>query len=112
MTKFFPVREWGIQTLSAVEPGLPQFVDSGYPHASDERGSNYQPVGGSGHYGRNAYWQKIISHRRMDIRMNDNQEIFAFSMGNFLAAALQAAVLLMALFQELQWENSIRVRHS
>lgn len=26
MTKFFPVREWGIQTLSAVEPGLPQFV--------------------------------------------------------------------------------------
>lgn len=58
MTKFFPVREWGIQTLSAVEPGLPQFVIPDIRMLPMKRGSNYQPFGGSGHYGRNASGRK------------------------------------------------------
>lgn len=85
MTKFLPVREWGIQTLSAVEPGLPQFV------IPDVRMLPMKEVVtislsvavvimAETLLAENNFAQKN------GYRMNDNQEIFAFSMGNFLAA--------------------------
>lgn len=58
MTKFFSGEGMGNPDAVCSRTGTSTVCDSGYPHASDERGSNYQPFGGSGHYGRNASGRK------------------------------------------------------
>ena len=85
MTKFFPVREWGIQTLSAVEPGLPQFVIPDIRMLPMKEVVTISlsvavVIMAETLLAENNFAQKN------GYRMNDNQEIFAFSMGNFLAA--------------------------
>lgn len=110
MTKFFPVREWGIQTLSAVEPGLPQFVIPDIRMLPMKEVVTISlsvavVIMAETLLAENNFAQKN------GYRMNDNQEIL-HSPWEISWQHLQAAVLLMALFQELQWENSIRVRHS
>ncbi len=85
MTKFLPVREWGIQTLSAVEPGLPQFVIPDIRMLPMKEVVTISlsvavVIMAETLLAENNFAQKN------GYRMNDNQEIFAFSMGNFLAA--------------------------
>lgn len=85
MTFFLPVREWGIQTLSAVEPGLPKWQFPrlwAYPLKDMITISLSVAVVIMAEtlLAENNFAQKN------GYRINDNQEILAFSMGNFLAA--------------------------
>ena len=85
MTKFLPVRDWGIQTLSAVEPGLPQFVIPDIRLLPMKEVVTISlsvavVIMAETLLAENNFAQKN------GYRINDNQEIFAFSMGNFLAA--------------------------
>ena len=85
MTKFLPIRDWGIQTLSAVEPGLPHFV------IPDIRLLPMKEVVTISLSVAVVIMEETLLAennfaQKNGYRINDNQEIFAFSMGNFLAA--------------------------
>lgn len=85
MTKFLPVREWGVQTLAAVEPGLPKW---GLPDFSAVPVKDAITISLSVAVvimaetllAENSFAQKN------GYRIDDNREILAFSMGNLLAA--------------------------
>ena len=85
MTRVLPVREWGIQTLAAVEPGLPawSFPDlTAIPikEAVTISLSVAVVIMAETLLAENNFAQKN------GYRINDNQEILAFSAGNFVAA--------------------------
>jgi len=85
MTRVLPVREWGIQTLAAVEPGLPawSFPDlTAIPikEAVTISLSVAVVIMAETLLAENNFAQKNGYH------INDNQEILAFSAGNFVAA--------------------------
>lgn len=86
MTKLLPVEEWGIQTLASVEPGLPKwslpdFTAVPIQDAVTISLSVAVVIMAETLLAENSFAQKN------GYRINDNQEILAFSMGN-LAAAL------------------------
>lgn len=85
MTCFLPLKEWGIQTLTAVEPGLPQW------HMPKLIGMPLQEmvtvslsvavvIMAETLLAENSFAQKN------GYRVDDNREILAFSMANFMAA--------------------------
>lgn len=86
MTKLLPVEEWGIQTLASVETGLPKwslpdFTAVPIQDAVTISLSVAVVIMAETLLAENSFAQKN------GYRINDNQEILAFSMGN-LAAAL------------------------
>ena len=85
MTKFLPVREWGIQTLSAVQTGLPRWkaVDLSAVPLKDAITISLSVavvIMAETLLAENNFAQKNR------YRINDNQELLAFSLGNFAAA--------------------------
>ena len=85
MTRVLPVRDWGIQTLAAVEPGLPawSFPDLTVipiKEAVTISLSVAVVIMAETLLAENNFAQKN------GYRINDNQEILAFSAGNFVAA--------------------------
>ena len=86
MTKYLPLRAWGIKTLDAVEPGLPvwslpDFTAMPVREAVTISLSVAVVIMAETLLAENNFAQKN------GYRINDNQEILAFAMGN-LAAAL------------------------
>lgn len=86
MTKYLPLRAWGIKTLDAVEPGLPvwslpDFTAVPVREAVTISLSVAVVIMAETLLAENNFAQKN------GYRINDNQEILAFAMGN-LAAAL------------------------
>lgn len=85
MTKFLPLKKWGVVTLSAVEPGLMPFAlpdISVIPvrEAVTISLSVAIVIMAETLLAENCFAQKN------GYRINDNQEIFAFAMGNLIAA--------------------------
>ena len=85
MTKFLPFKKWGVVTLSAVEPGLMPFAlpdISVIPvrEAVTISLSVAIVIMAETLLAENSFAQKN------GYRINDNQEIFAFAMGNLIAA--------------------------
>ena len=82
MTRFLPVREWGVQTLAAVEPGMPEWSipDFSAIAPKDAIITSLSVIMAETLLAENSFAQKN------GYKIDDNQEIFAFSMGNFVAA--------------------------
>ena len=83
--EFLPVREWGIQTLSAVQTGLPRWkaVDLSAVPLKDAITISLSVavvIMAETLLAENNFAQKNR------YRINDNQELLAFSLGNFAAA--------------------------
>ena len=85
MTKFFPVEQWGVKTLDAVETGL-----SGWSVPSFTAVSLKEAVMISLSVAVVIMAETLLAENNFanknGYRLDDNQEILAFSMGNFLAA--------------------------
>lgn len=86
MTACLPVKQWGVNTLSAVEPGLPVWQLPDFSAISMKEAVTISlsvavVIMAETLLAENNFAQKN------GYKINDNQEIFAFSMGN-LAAAL------------------------
>ena len=86
MTVCLPVKQWGVHTLSAVEPGLPVWQIPDFTAISMKEAVTISlsvavVIMAETLLAENNFAQKN------GYKINDNQEIFAFSMGN-LAAAL------------------------
>lgn len=85
MTKFLPLKKWGVVTLSAVEPGLMPFAlpDLSVISVREEVTISLSVaivIMAETLLAENSFAQKN------GYRINDNQEIFAFAMGNLIAA--------------------------
>lgn len=85
MTKFLPLKKWGVVTLSAVDPGMMPFTLpdlSAIPvrEAVTISLSVAIVIMAETLLAENSFAQKN------GYRINDNQEIFAFAMGNLIAA--------------------------
>lgn len=85
MTKFLPLKKWGIVTLSAVEPGLMPFALPDLSVISVREAVTISlsvaiVIMAETLLAENSFAQKN------GYRINDNQEIFAFAMGNLIAA--------------------------
>ena len=85
MTKFLPLKKWGVVTLSAVEPGLMPFA---LPDISVIPVREAVTISLSVAIVIMA--ETLLAENRFaqknGYRINDNQEIFAFAMGNLIAA--------------------------
>lgn len=85
MTKFLPVEAWGVNTLSVVEPGLPTWKLPDLSLIPMKEAITISlsvavVIMAETLLAENNFAQKN------GYKMDDNQEILAFSMGNFLAA--------------------------
>lgn len=85
MTKFLSLKKWGVVTLSAVEPGLMPFALPDISVIPVREAvmislSVAIVIMAETLLAENSFAQKN------GYRINDNQEIFAFAMGNFIAA--------------------------
>ncbi len=85
MTKLLPVEQWGVKTLEAVEPGLPhwQIPDLSVVPLKEAVSISLSValvILAETLLAENNFAQKN------GYRLNDNQEILAFSMGNLVAA--------------------------
>ena len=85
MTKFLPVESWGVQTLSAVEPGLPVWSFPAVTAIPMKEAVTISlsvavVIMAETLLAENSFAQKN------GYRIDDNREILAFSMGNFVAA--------------------------
>lgn len=85
MTKFLPLKKWGVVTLSAVDPGLmpfalPDLFVIPVREAVTISLSVAIVIMAETLLAENSFAQKN------GYRINDNQEIFAFAMGNLIAA--------------------------
>ena len=85
MTKFLPLKKWGVVTLSAVDPGLMPFALPDLSvilvrEAVTISLSVAIVIMAETLLAENSFAQKN------GYRINDNQEIFAFAMGNLIAA--------------------------
>ena len=85
MTRVLPVRDWGIQTIAAVEPGLPAWTLPDLTVIPIEEAVTISlsvavVIMAETLLAENNFAQKN------GYRINDNQEILAFSAGNFAAA--------------------------
>lgn len=85
MTACLPVKQWGVNTLSAVEPGLPVWQLPDFSAISMKEAVTISlsvavVIMAETLLAENNFAQKN------GYKINDNQEIFAFSMGNLVAA--------------------------
>ena len=85
MTKFLPLKTWGVVTLSAVEPGLMPFALPDLSVIPVREAVTISlsvaiVIMAETLLAENSFAQKN------GYRINDNQEIFAFAMGNLIAA--------------------------
>ena len=85
MTKFLPVESWGVQTLSAVEPGLPVWSFPAVTAIPMKEAVTISlsvavVIMAETLLAENSFAQKN------GYRIDDNREILAFSMGNLVAA--------------------------
>lgn len=85
ITLNMPIRDWGINTLSAVEPGLPKWSIPDFSIISIQQTITISlsvavVIMAETLLAENSFAQKN------NYRINDNQEILAFSVGNFIAA--------------------------
>lgn len=85
MTKFLPLKKWGVVTLSAVEPGLMPFALPDLSVIPVREAVTISlsvaiVIMAETLLAENSFAQKN------GYRINDNQEIFAFAMGNLIAA--------------------------
>ena len=85
MTKFLPLKKWGVVTLSAVEPRLMPFALPDLSVISVREAVTISlsvaiVIMAETLLAENSFAQKN------GYRINDNQEIFAFAMGNLIAA--------------------------
>ena len=85
ITLNMPIRDWGINTLSAVEPGLPKWSIPDFSIISIQQTRTISlsvavVIMAETLLAENSFAQKN------NYRINDNQEILAFSVGNFMAA--------------------------
>lgn len=85
MTKFLPLKKWGVVTLSAVEPRLMPFALPDLSVISVREAVTISlsvaiVIKAETLLAENSFAQKN------GYRINDNQEIFAFAMGNLIAA--------------------------
>ena len=85
MTKFLPLKKWGVVTLSAVDPGLMPFALPDLSVIPIREAVTISlsvaiVIMAETLLAENSFAQKN------GYRINDNQEIFAFAMGNLIAA--------------------------
>ena len=85
ITLNMPIRDWEINTLSAVEPGLPKWSIPDFSIISIQQTITISlsvavVIMAETLLAENSFAQKN------NYRINDNQEIMAFSVGNFMAA--------------------------
>lgn len=85
ITLNMPIRDWGINTLSAVESGLPKWSIPDFSIISIQQTITISlsvavVIMAETLLAENSFAQKN------NYRINDNQEILAFSVGNFMAA--------------------------
>ena len=85
ITLNMPIKDWGINTLSAVEPGLPKWSIPDFSIISIQQTITISlsvavVIMAETLLAENSFAQKN------NYRINDNQEILAFSVGNFMAA--------------------------
>lgn len=85
ITLNMPIRDWRINTLSAVEPGLPKWSIPDFSIISIQQTITISlsvavVIMAETLLAENSFAQKN------NYRINDNQEILAFSVGNFMAA--------------------------
>lgn len=85
ITLNMPIRDWEINTLSAVEPGLPKWSIPDFSIISIQQTITISlsvavVIMAETLLAENSFAQKN------NYRINDNQEILAFSVGNFMAA--------------------------
>ena len=85
ITLNMPIRDWGINTLSAVEPGLPKWSIPDFSIISIQQTITISlsvavVIMAETLLAENSFAQKN------NYCINDNQEILAFSVGNFMAA--------------------------
>ena len=85
MTKFLPVEQWGVKTLDAVETGLPRWSVPSFTVVSLKEAVTISLSVAVVIMAETLLAENNFANKN-GYRLNDNQEILAFSMGNFLAA--------------------------
>ena len=85
MTKFFPVEQWGVKTLDAVETGMPRWSVPSFTAVSLKEAVTISLSVAVVIMAETLLAENNFANKN-GYRINDNQEILAFSMGNFLAA--------------------------
>ena len=110
MTRFLPVREWGVQTLAAVEPDMPEWSIPDFSAIAPKDAiitslSVAVVIMAETLLAENSFAQKN------GYKIDDNQEILHFPWAT-LWRHLPAAVRSTVQYRAVQWANSIRQRHS
>ena len=85
MTKFFPVEQWGVKTLDAVETGKPRWSVPSFTAVSLKEAVTISLSVAVVIMAETLLAENNFANKN-GYRLDDNQEILAFSMGNFLAA--------------------------
>ena len=85
MTKFFPVKQWGVKTLDAVETGMPRWSVPSFTAVSLKEAVTISLSVAVVIMAETLLAENNFANKN-GYRLDDNQEILAFSMGNFLAA--------------------------
>lgn len=85
MTQFLPVEQWGVKTLDAVETGLPRWSIPSFTVVSLKEAVTISLSVAVVIMAETLLAENNFANKN-GYRLNDNQEILAFSMGNFLAA--------------------------
>ena len=85
MTKFFPVEQWGVKTLDAVETGMPRWSVPSFTAVSLKEAVTISLPVAVVIMAETLLAENNFANKN-GYRLDDNQEILAFSMGNFLAA--------------------------
>ena len=85
MTKFFPVEQWGVKTLDAVETGMPRWSVPSFTAVSLKETVTISLSVAVVIMAETLLAENNFANKN-GYRLDDNQEILAFSMGNFLAA--------------------------
>ncbi len=85
MTKFFPMEQWGVKTLDAVETGMPRWSVPSFTAVSLKEAVTISLSVAVVIMAETLLAENNFANKN-GYRLDDNQEILAFSMGNFLAA--------------------------
>ena len=85
MTKFFPVEQWGVKTLDAVETGMPGWSVPSFTAVSLKEAVTISLSVAVVIMAETLLAENNFANKN-GYRLDDNQEILAFSMGTFLAA--------------------------
>ena len=85
MTKFLPVEQWGVKTLDAVETGMPRWSVPSFAAVSLKEAVTISLSVAVVIMAETLLAENNFANKN-GYRLDDNQEILAFSMGNLLAA--------------------------